>query len=85
MIDTLRVYLRVPKEAGIAIDADGNPDEAYISVGMELKEPVDEEAAVTLLEVMAGEAKEQMALWLGIEPEDLTLISEKEYTRNTEE
>lgn len=82
MGEEVTYYFRIEKEAGLASDEAGNPEECYLSWGCEFRRPAaDETEEAARLKAV----KEAVAVMFKIAPEHLTQISEQEYRENVEE
>lgn len=85
MINSIDFYFEVSKEAKIATDGEGGYSKCYLKFGFELKEPIDKNESDDIRNQMANNALIGAANFLKVDKSLLKMISEEEYTSNTDD
>ena len=85
MKEKIEFFYRVSKEVGLAEEEDGNPSECYMKLGFTLKKPISIEDIEAEREKMKDGALKYAARSLNINTSLLTIVTEEEYQKETEE
>ena len=85
MEEKIDFFYMVSKEAGLAEDEDGNPSECYMKLGFTLKNPISIEDIEVEREKMKDGALKYAARSLNIDISLLTIVTEEEYQKETED